>query len=281
MKKNNWIWITITTVAVIIAVVFFILAHNARKYAFECEEESVETAQQLAEAQRLKNEAEFALEECEKKLPVEVEEVVVDTVVPAPPAPPVPPAPTVSNDDLQKQIADLKREISRRPAAANPAKQEVIVKVVHENAPVAQQDVIPRVIETVQPVVQRVVTSSSLKLPSYFYEDGQGVKWTARLGGNEGRHLPHLAIGDGIMGEQNGLSGFNWVEIELVEKIQGERGVTVGGTFFVLKSFIDKYMIQSDRGIVEIKAPATAWQPKRMSIERHNGVDYYVYHALK
>lgn len=278
MRTKHWIFIAIAIALVVIA---FFMVHKARKAMFISENKVTAIADSLAQAKREKNEAVYALEECEKKVAEQVVVPAADTATVAvtPPVTAAPPAPASS--DLQKEIAELK-ELARRLAQAKAQKQEVVVKVVHENVPPIQK---PDAIQTapaaevVKPV--EVKKTSSFKLPSYFYEDASGAKWCSRLGGNEGRHLPHLAISDGIIGEENGISGFNWLETELCEKIEGDRGLTTTGTFFVIKSFIDKYMIQSDRGIVEIKAPATGWQPKKMTIERHNGVDYYVYKAMK
>lgn len=193
---------------------------------------------------------------------------------------------TKSIDSLELIIKDLKRLLEEKPkervVRIPVAKKEepVVVninldidKLLSERVsqtPVSQS----QETEEVQVVLRAPESKSSTPnlLPSYYYESG-AIVFCVRLGGSENRHLPHLGIYDGIIAEENGLSGFNWL-VTPISKISGDWGVTTDGSFFVSRRLIERYMSRSDNGLVEIKAPATNWQPKKMMIDG----EYYVYH---
>lgn len=119
-------------------------------------------------------------------------------------------------------------------------------------------------------------SSSPSSLSPIFFENGsKKVKFCVRLGQNEGRHLPHLAMLDGDNfdnSEDNTKSGFNW-SVTPTDGYSGLYGVTKSGTFYVAASIIEKYLESSDNGIVELKSTATGWSAKKMYKE--NG--YYIF----
>lgn len=149
------------------------------------------------------------------------------------------------------------------PSAAEPV-IHIITEGSNQSAPAASG-------------TRQLSQASTQTFPAHFYEPGtKGVKFCIRLGGDEKRHLPHLAIASGgIKAEANGISGFNWVLDGPVADLVGDWGITPDGTFFVSEKLVNAHLSASDNGVVEIKAPATNWQAMKMT--RFDG--YYIYKA--
>lgn len=156
------------------------------------------------------------------------------------------------------------------PAPPVPSAAEPVIHIITE--PGSSQYSAPAASGTRQ--LSQVSTQT---FPAHFYEPGtKGVKFCIRLGGDEKRHLPHLAIANGgIKAEANGISGFNWVLDGPVADLVGDWGITPDGTFFVSEKLVNAYLSASDNGIIEIKAPATNWRAMQMT--RFDG--YYIYKA--
>lgn len=116
-------------------------------------------------------------------------------------------------------------------------------------------------------------------LPSSFYEAGvKGVKLCLRFGGKDNRYWPHIGINDGSMKidaniEGNGEKGYNFLLPGAVSTMTGDIGITRDLTFFVSANIVDRYMLPSDNGLVEIKAPGTGWVAKPLT----RFGDYYIY----
>lgn len=108
-------------------------------------------------------------------------------------------------------------------------------------------------------------------LPPSFYEAGvKGVKLCLRFGGKDNRYWPHIGIIDGSIKidqniEGNGEKGYNFLLPGAVSSIKGDIGITRDLTFFVSCKIVDKYMIPSDNGLVEILAPGTGWVAQRLT----------------
>lgn len=115
-----------------------------------------------------------------------------------------------------------------------------------------------------------VVSTTGNRLDAIYYEgNAKDILFCARLGGDQSRHLPHLAMLNGESfgdAQANNQSGFNWHVFKLADGPSGDYGVTSDGTFFIAKSLIDRYICDADRGIVEIKTTATGWQPRPMTL---------------
>lgn len=120
-------------------------------------------------------------------------------------------------------------------------------------------------------------------LPSSFYEAGvKGVKLCLRFGGKDNRYWPHIGINDGSIKidaniEGNGEKGYNFLLPGAVSSIKGDIGITRDLTFFVSAKIIDKYMLPSDNGLVEIKAPGTGWVAQPLT----RFGDYYIFRVVR
>lgn len=121
-----------------------------------------------------------------------------------------------------------------------------------------------------------VATSGDRTLPDIFYTNKDEIEFCLRLGGNENRHLPDLASVDGVFAKDNGISGVNWVVVPTKTKV-GDWGVTDKGVFYVSKKFVDRYIVKSDKGLVEIKATATRWQAKETTFVKDPDGEFYTY----
>lgn len=191
-----------------------------------------------------------------------------------------------NSEYLLLQIDSLKNLIPEKkivqPTRVKARVQEPLEATVYLNVKVREDNVTtvaraPEVVKKDLIVTQpqtRSASSSSVttSIPSYYYDELGEIKFCVRLGGSENRHLPHLAIYDGIIAQENNLSGYNWVVLPS-RNMTGDWGVTEDGTFYVISSLIDKYLTNSDRGIVELKGPATNWKAEQMS--KSGG--YYIY----
>lgn len=192
---------------------------------------------------------------------------------------------TLQNQYLEEKLADCNSDLQANvteeapPPAKKTTTRAAAPVVKKAPAPVVQQAPAP-------PVTKKVVSAAPVAsreeiytLPSYFYESGtKGVIFCIRLGGQESRHLPALAISQGMINvEDNGIGGSNWVVDGAVSDLVGDWGVTRDGTFFVSAKLIEAFLTASDNGIVELKAPATSWVPKQMT----KIGDYYTFRATR
>jgi hypothetical protein len=120
-------------------------------------------------------------------------------------------------------------------------------------------------------------------LPPSFYESGvKGVKLCLRFGGKDNRYWPHIGIIDGSIKidqniEGNGEKGYNFLLPGAVSTMKGDIGITRDLTFFVSANIIDKYMLPSDNGLVEIKAPGTSWVAQPLT----RFGDYYIFRVVR
>ncbi len=158
-------------------------------------------------------------------------------------------------NSLQKKLNKCQKE---KPATRKLAKQPIVIKkqiaIKTEKKPVVKD-------------LSDIYYESTAKI-IYFCVD---------LGNNPGHYLPHLAILNGEdfgkNAQKNNQGGYNLVINKLSSKITGDYGVTEEGIFFISKKLIDRYISQSDRGLVEIKTTATNWQLKKMTISGN----YYIF----
>ncbi|MDA3802487.1 MAG: hypothetical protein PF488_01135 [Patescibacteria group bacterium] len=172
-----------------------------------------------------------------------------------------------SDEPVIKIITD-KKQIKPKPQKITPKPQKKTTIVSTPEPEKKEEKVVPA------KVYEPRIESTEYYFPAHFYEPGtEGVKFCVRLGGNEKRHLPHLAIVNGHMNiEPNGISGYNWVVGGPVSDPVGDWGITNDKMFFVSVDMIEQFLKPDDNGIVELKAPATNWKPVRM--EKFG--DYYV-----
>lgn len=185
---------------------------------------------------------------------------------------------TISNEVVEETKSSngpVIKIIDQKPKVKTEVKR-TIVKT--ETKPVVKTETVKKVqkVETAPAIVYGAGNSASENyFPAYFYEPGtEGVKFCVRLGGDESRHLPHLAISSGnINAEANGISGYNWVILGPVSDLVGDWGITEDKTFFVSVKLVESFLRVEDNGIVELKAPATNWQPKVMT----RFGDYYIF----
>lgn len=187
--------------------------------------------------------------------------------------------------ELERQIDSLKAliPIAKAPTSiaqvtrpVKPADNRLIidVRVIDQReAPVRQVYQEPVMTKASAPEARTAFISNDIEtaFPSFYYEE-KVIKMCLRLGEDDNRHLPHLGIFDGIIAQDNGISGYNWV-LTPTETIIGDWGITTDGTFYVSTKLVDKYITKSDKGLVEIKAPATNWLP--VAMVRNGG--YYTY----
>lgn len=191
-------------------------------------------------------------------------------------------------DSLEQLLAPEKpvakapvRRVTAKPVASSkpePITLNIVVKVADQPRaePVANNNDY-RVTTKSQPVAQASapevrIVGTAMTFPDFYYDGLGNISFCLRYGGDENRHLPHLAIHDGIIAVDNNKSGYNWL-VTPIDKIMGDWGFTKDGTFFVSTRLVERYLIRSDKGLVEIKAAATGWQAKEM---RKSG-DYYIY----
>lgn len=173
------------------------------------------------------------------------------------------------------------RRTTAKPAAVakpEPITLNIVVKVADQPRvePVANNNDY-QVTTKSQPVAQASapevrIVGTAMTFPDFYYDGLGNIPFCLRYGGDENRHLPHLAIHDGIIAVDNNKSGYNWL-VTPIDKIMGDWGFTKDGTFFVSTRLVERYLMRSDKGLVEIKAAATGWQAKEM---RKSG-DYYIY----
>lgn len=123
-------------------------------------------------------------------------------------------------------------------------------------------------------VAAKKTSVAATGLPEQYYEDDKTVPMCIRLGGNSNRHLPHIGMRefDFADARSNGIGGFNWYLKGTTADLVGDYGCTNDGTFFISAKLIEKYLIKSDGGKVELIAKAFDWVPKQM--EKFG--DYYI-----
>lgn len=247
MYRNE---IIITSIAFVIIIIILIWAYPQRKKASECAQELEGLKVETVEVKK-------KLEDCKKA------KLILQNQL----------------DSLMNQIEEKKNTKPRVKTRVQekPAEATVILNVkVREQAEVsvARAPEPPKndLIRTQKPVTRSVSTTSSA-VPSYYYDQNGLIPFSVRLGGSENRHLPHLAIYDGIVAVDNDISGYNWAVVA-TKGIKGDWGFNeTTMTFYVKASLIEKYLTSSDKGIIEIKAAATNWEPKQMT----KSGDYYIY----
>jgi len=185
---------------------------------------------------------------------------------------------TVSNEVVEESkpaSGPVIKIIDQKPNVKTEVKKSIVKT---ETKPVVKTETVKKVqkVETAPTIIYGGGNNSTENyFPAYFYEPGtEGVKFCVRLGGDESRHLPHLAISSGnINAEANGISGYNWVVLGPVSDLVGDWGITEDKTFFVSVKLVESFLRTEDNGIVELKAPATNWQPKVMT----RFGDYYIF----
>jgi len=188
-------------------------------------------------------------------------------------------------------IDSLKKEIEIQQRIIDECGKKIIVnrdRVIHVPGPqttiYAPAPYAPPPTQTLPtkitpPAETKIYVAPQGGLDQIFYESGSKIiLFCIRLGGSQDRHVPHLAMLNGEKfgdSRTNNQSGFNW-EIapeELTDGFVGEYGLTKDGTFYVKRSLVDRYMVSSDNGLVEIKTTATGWNPTQMKISG----GYYFY----
>lgn len=177
---------------------------------------------------------------------------------------------TSSTNPIIKIITESQAKITK-------PKTTSVKKVVSKKPVVKPNTTAVRAAEETRPSIVYGSGPSSGEnfFPAYFYEPGtEGVKFCIRLGGDESRHLPHLAITSGnIKAETNGISGYNWVVDGPVSDLVGDWGITEDKTFFVSVAMVENFLSPEDNDLVELKAPATNW--KAMPMTRFG--DYFIF----
>ena len=116
-------------------------------------------------------------------------------------------------------------------------------------------------------------------LPSYYYggPDEDRVTYCLMFGDNENRHLPALkptAFDPDIIKPNHLPGGGSNFYTYPTKGFVGALGVTDQGVFFFSEKVIEDFMIASDNGLVQIKAPATGWNPATLL---YRGDGYYTW----
>ncbi len=190
-------------------------------------------------------------------------------------------------DSLRELIPVKKVAVATTPrpqVRTQPTENRLVIDVRvndQRETPVRQVYQEPVIAKAYVPEARTAFISSETEtaFPSFYYEE-KVIKMCLRLGGDNNRHLPHLGIFDGIIAQDNSISGYNWV-LTPTETITGDWGITRDGTFYVSIKLVDRYITKSDKGIVEIKAPATNWLPVKMKKNDNPNDDCYGYYTYK
>ena len=138
--------------------------------------------------------------------------------------------------------------------------------VVKSSAPLTQKVIVPeRKVAPAAPVVAGVANLDYLR-------QGGEIIFCARANRREDCYFPHYAMQQGVTFNRfadNQVKGYNW-KVEPTEAYSGDYGVTTDGTFYVSDEIIKKSLESGGLlfdGVVEIKAPYTAWDLRPMTQE--------------
>lgn len=173
--------------------------------------------------------------------------------------------------DCHKKNVNMPQVVYRYKQPVKKVYQQQVQQPVQQ--PVYQQPVYQQPVQKIQTSENR----SENRLDNSYYEpNSKAILFCIRLGQNENRHLPHLAIDNSEKfdnSEENNLAGYNWRVYKLADGFVGNYGVTADGTFFISKAYIDRYMCADDNGKVELKTTKSHWRAVQMTLSGN----YYIH----
>lgn len=176
------------------------------------------------------------------------------------------------NAELQMSLDEClgKKTVTKTKTVSSPkptvTKSVAAAPVVKSSAPLAQKVIVPeRKVAPAAPVVAGVANLDYLR-------QGGEIIFCVRANRREDCYFPHYAMQQGVTFNRfadNQVKGYNW-KVEPTEAYSGDYGVTTDGTFYVSDEIIKKSLESGGLlfdGVVEIKAPYTAWDLRPMTQE--------------
>lgn len=261
--NRNWAWFILLAVIVIIGLIWFALATNQGENRRTHPKVSLLT--ELSEQNTTKDQVTLLIQQSTTK---DAEVARLQNEV----------------NSLNAIICDLKNQLAEKPKTSSQKPQQVSIKITTESAstpssaPTVTASSYSKVVPVVAKAVQEDYPAVSADLSDLF--EGGKISFCVMANGNSGLHFPQLALDRGVQFssiETNPSDdGHNWI-VNPINRMEGDRGLVVDGTFFVSDAMMTKVLSKDGTQLssVMIKTPFTKWQPKPMTLE--NG--YWVFHT--